>query len=95
MSSTLLFLVSLRWRVDAPRAGGGRAAPDALVTAVPVTVDLVRRVDATVPVAGRPAPFAVLLVIDVLVDLLRTVDATPPVACRSAMPAFRAHVKPP
>ena len=83
--------MSLRRGVDAPRAGGGRTTPDALVAAVPVAMELVRRIDAAVSVAGRPAPLAVLLVIDVLVYLLGTVDTAMPVARRSAMPAFRAH----
>ena len=85
------FLVSPRRGIDAPRAGGGRAAPDALVAAVSMAMELVRRIDATVPVAGRSAPLAVLLVIDVLMNLLGTVDTAVPVTRRSAMPAFRAH----
>ena len=77
--------------VDAAGAGGRRAAPDALVSAVSMAVGFVRRVDAAVSIARASAPLAVLLVVEVLVRLGGTVDARTSVARAIAMAAFGAH----
>ena len=86
-----LLLVPTGGRVDASRACGGRAAPDALVAAVPVPMSPVRPVDAAASVAGRTAPLAVFLVIDVLMKSIRAIGTSVSIARRSAMSAFRAH----
>ena len=87
----VLPLVPSGWRVLAPGAGGGGAAPDALAAAVPVAVEAVRPVLAAVAVGRAAAPFAVLLVVDVLVEVVGSVLAAVAVGRAIAVSASSAH----
>ena len=85
--------MAARRRIDAACAIRRRAAPDALVSARTVPVDLVRGVYAAVPITRAAAPLAVLFVVTMLVDLVRTVYAAMPIACTAAMPTFACHFR--
>ena len=85
--------MAARRRIDAACAIRRRAAPDALVSARTVPVDLVGGVYAAVPITRAAAPLAVLFVVTMLVDLVRTVYAAMSVACTAAMPTFACHFR--
>ena len=91
-SAGALLLVLAGRAVDASGAGGGGAAPDALVGAGAVAVLARRRVDAGGAVVRRAAPFAVLLVVAVLVLPRRRMYASRAIGRTAAVSAFRAHV---
>ena len=85
-------LVAARRRIRTAGTGGRRAAPDALVAAVTVTMKPSLAIGTTVSVARGPAPLAVLFILDMLVKAIRTMDTTMAVARGSAMSALGTHV---
>ena len=78
--------------VNAARAIGGGAAPDALVAAGAVTVLARGGMDASGTITRRAAPLAVLLVVAMFVLPRGRMDTARAVACATAVSAFRIHL---